>query len=300
MAVELRLFLRLRRLLEEYFVRLVEADDPVLEVWDILVDLWDADRDVRSYFRLEEDASEFERDLNNVFFEFYDYLYRRIRSMVLEFSPPLIIVDGMSIREGNLLIRDLEKEGYDILEYSCSFSALPSNTMSFREAMNVKFTEVRSGKTPSDLDFKLPVWISYPDEILHHAAEILPPERTYEMMRDCVFKVLDMVGKGEVTLISDHGYIMVDYVWSLAKGDSRFLKEKVFGSQRFVRVDEVDNSVLRRLRELPRDRSYVLVDDNYCYVRGRYFWPIRGYGRVVAHGGLSLMECMVPKIRVRV
>ena len=282
-------------------MRLVEADDPILEVWNILVELWDADRNVRSYFRLEEVASEFERDLNSVFFEFYDYLHRRIRSATFKFSLPLIIIDGMSIREGNLLIRDLKREGYDILEYSCGFSALPSNTTSFREAVNIRFREVRSGKIPSDLDFGLPVWISYPDEILHHAARILPPEKAYGMTRECIFKVLGMVGRGEVvTLVSDHGYIMVDYVWSLASGDRRFLKEKVFGSQRFVRVDEVDDSALRKLRSLPRDRSYVFVDDNYCYVRGRYFWPIRGYGRVVAHGGLSLMECMVPKIRVRV
>jgi len=288
-------------LLEEYFVRLVEADDPVLEVWDILVGLWDTSLGLESYFRLEDAVSKFERDLNSVFFEFYDYLYRRIRGVTLRFSLPLIVVDGMSVREGNLLVRDLEKEGYEVLEYGCSFSALPSNTMSFREAMDVKFTEIRSGKVPSELDFGLPVWISYPDEILHHAARILPPEKAYGMTRECIFKVLGMVGRGEVvTLVSDHGYIMVDYVWSLASGDRRFLKEKVFGSQRFVRVDEVDDSALRKLRSLPRDRSYVFVDDNYCYVKGRYFWPIRGYGRVVAHGGLSLMECMVPKIRVRV
>jgi len=291
----------LRRLLEEYFVRLVEADDPVLEVWDILVGLWDTSLGLESYFRLEDTVSKFERDLNSVFFEFYDYLYRRIRGVTLRFSLPLIVVDGMSVREGNLLVRDLEKEGYEVLEYGCSFSALPSNTMSFIEAMNVKFTEIRSGKVPSELDFGLPVWISYPDEILHHAARILPPEKAYGMTRECIFKVLGMVGRGEVvTLVSDHGYIMVDYVWSLASGDRRFLKEKVFGSQRFVRVDEVDDSALRKLRSLPRDRSYVFVDDNYCYIKGRYFWPIRGYGRVVAHGGLSLMECMVPKIRVRV
>jgi hypothetical protein len=109
-----------------------------------------------------------------------------------------------------------------------------------------------------------------------------------------------MVEGGDVTIASDHGYIMVNSVWALAGGDRKFLKEQVFGSSRYVKITEAEQKDLERLRRLPTDTSYVLIDDNYCYVRGRYFWPIEGYGKVVAHGGLSLMECIVPQIKVRV
>jgi len=285
---------------EDQIRRLVEADDPIKEVWKILIELWNLNGDVKAYFRKEDSVSEFERELNNVFFEIYDYLFQNIKREPIKFELPLIIVDGMSIREGNLLLRDLKENGYEIIEYGFGFSALPSNTQRFRDLLDVKFVEVMSGRIPSEIDFGMPVWISYPDEILHHAARIIPPSEAYKKTRELLFEILSMVRSDVVTIISDHGYIMLDTVWALAGGDRRFLKERVFGSNRFVKRDEVDEKALKRLKMLPRDRSYVLMDDEYCYIRGRYFWPIRGYGRVVAHGGLSLMECIVPRIKVRV
>lgn len=284
---------------EDYIIRLIETDDPVKETWKILVELWNADSGA-GYFRQEDAVSEFERELNNVFFEIYDYLYKQIARSSFKFETPLIIVDGMSIREGNLLFKDLKENGFEIVEYGYGFSALPSTTERFRDIANIKYTEIKSGKIPSEIDFKLPVWISYPDEILHHAARIVPPPEAYNKTKNLLLDILKMIKGTEVMIASDHGYIMVDSVWALAGGDRKFLKERVFGSSRYVEIAEVEQKDLERLRRLPADASYVLIDDNYCYVRGRYFWPIEGYGKVVAHGGLSLMECIVPRIKVRV
>lgn len=285
---------------EDYIKRLVEADDPIGEVWNILVELWDTRLPINEYFRQEDKVSEFERELSAIFFEIYDYLYNRMKSSPLRAEVPLIIVDGMSIREGNLLVRDLRDHGYEILEYSYGFSALPSTTGRFREVTGIKYVEVRSDRIPSSIDFSLPVWVSYPDEILHHAAKIIPPHEAYIRTRDLLLGILRMVDRADVTIASDHGYLMIDAVWPLASGDRKFLKEQVFGSSRFVKISDIEQRTLEKLRSIPRDVGYVFLDDEYCYVRGRYFWPIEGYGKVVAHGGLSLMECIVPRIRVRV
>ncbi|MCR8454633.1 MAG: hypothetical protein NDP13_06575 [Crenarchaeota archaeon] len=285
---------------EDYIKRLVETDDPIGEVWNILVELWDTRLPINEYFRQEDKVSEFERELSIIFFEIYDYLYNRMKGSPFRAEVPLIIVDGMSIRESNLLVRDLRDHGYEILEYSYGFSALPSTTGRFREVTGIKYVEVRGDRIPSSIDFNLPVWVSYPDEILHHAARIIPPHEAYIRTRDLLLSILRMIDRADVTITSDHGYLMIDAVWPLASGDRRFLKERVFGSSRFVKISDIEQRTLEKLRSIPRDVGYVFLDDEYCYVRGRYFWPIEGYGKVVAHGGLSLMECIVPRIRVRV
>ena len=282
---------------EDCIKRLVECDDPIKEVWEILVELWRPN--VTEYFKQEDIASEFEWQLNRIFFEVYDYLQKQIEDATFRFDTPLIIMDGMSIREANLLVKDLKERGYGIVEYGYTLSALPSTTERFREKAKVEYIEIMSGKIPPDLDFEKPVWVSYPDEILHHAASILPLPKVYEETKKVLFKILEMTGKNEVTIISDHGYIMIDAVWPLAESDRKFLKEKVFGSNRYVKVADMGQKVIEKLNSLPRDFQYATISDGYCCIRGRYFWPISGYGKLVSHGGLSLMECLVPKIRVR-
>jgi hypothetical protein len=281
---------------ENYVKRLVECDDPIKEVWKILVDLWRTD--VPEYFKQEDIASDFERQLNHIFFEIYDYLKKQIKSTSFEFNTPLIIMDGMSIREANLLIRDLKEKGYNIVEYNYTLSALPSTTERFREKAKVEYTEIISGKISSDLDFEKPIWVSYPDEILHHAASILPLPQVYEETKKVLFKILELTEKSEITIISDHGYIMIDSVWPLPESYRKFLK-RIFGSNRYVKAEQVDPKYIERLDNLRRDFQYVTIFDEYYCIKGRYFWPISGYGKLISHGGISLMECLVPKIRVK-
>jgi hypothetical protein len=286
---------------EDHIKRLVESDDPIEETWKMLVELWKVDEP--NYFRQEEVVSNFEWQLNRIFFEIYDYLKEQCEKATFKLTTPLttplIIMDGMSIREANLLIKDLKEEGYEVIEYSYTFSALPSTTERFREKTSIEYVEVMSGKIPSGLDFEKPVWISYPDEILHHAARILPPAKAYEETKRVLFKVLELAKGREVMIISDHGYIMTEALWPLRKEEVKFLKEKVFGSNRYVELKKVDPKIIEELKKLPRDLQYTTVSDGYCCVRGRYFWPVSGYGKLTIHGGLSLMECLVPKIRVR-
>ena len=45
--------------------------------------------------------------------------------------------------------------------------------------------------------------------------------------------------------------------------------------------------------------SPALFSDEGCYVRGRYHWGVQGPASDVTHGGISLMECLVPMMRIR-
>jgi len=284
---------------ESPLVRLIEADDPIQEIWKFLIELWDIDRDIKEYFLLEEKESLFENTVSKTFFEFYGYLQKRMRITSLKLSLPIIIVDGMSIREGNLLVKDFKERGYKITSYDYSFASLPSTTSAFRERFMPKYSEIRSGKIPSDIDFEEPIWLSFPDEILHHAAELIPFHEAYEKTRNSLMKILNKVQKNEITLISDHGYIIIDNVWPLAEKDIRFSKS-VFGAQRFAKNDEIESNKFENLKKMAQWKSYVFVDEQYSYIKGRYFWPISGYGKKIAHGGLSIMESIVPIIKVMI
>lgn len=287
-------------MISSYVKLLVESEDPIDTTWKIITKIWEPSDDLREYFRREVIASNFEYDLIRVFFEVYRYLYDRVRRVPRKFQPPLMIVDGMSVREGNLLIRDLERRGYKVLRYSYSFSALPSNTSTFRGLFTGRYIEIKHGEVPSHIDPTITIWISYPDEILHHAGKIVKPPEAYEKTRDAIFKALDSIVESCVlTITSDHGYIMVDEIWPISRDIMKFLKS-IFGKSRFIKLEEIEKSKLKRLRNMPEEKSCVFMDDEYCYVKGRYFWPISGYRSVISHGGLSLMECMVPLIEVRI
>jgi len=283
---------------------LVESKDPVCEVWRILTEIWRPLDDLKEHFSKDREkiASRFEYQLNRVFYEIYQHLHTSIHESTKRFKSPLLIVDGLSVREGGLLARDLELKGYKVLRYWYSFSALPSNTSSFRKVLKGRFREVKSGRVPSYIDFSVPVWISYPDEILHHAGRIISPYEAYERTRSVILKVLDRIVEKScvVTITSDHGYVVRDVQpWPISKAVRTFLRS-IFGGSRFVKVEDIDKNKLKHLKEIPEEDSYVFIDDEYCYVKGRYFWPIQGYRSNVDHGGLSLTECIVPLIEVEV
>lgn len=286
--------------MEEYRVKkLIECEDPIHQVWEILVnDIWKPEENIEEYFDREEKAKRFEKELNTIFFEIYRYLYENIRKKSAEYNLPLIIVDGLSIREGNLLVRDLKSEGYKVTNYSYTFSALPSTTQSFRSFIDIRYMEIKNGKIPLDISFNDPIWISYPDQILHHAGKIIPPHEAYKKTRDLILEVLSKVESGEVTIISDHGYIMLNYIWPIADRDKRFLRF-IFGARRFIKNEEVGKEKIKKLMRIPEDKNYVFINGSYCYIKGRYFWPVGGYTSSIIHGGLSLMECIVPLIKIK-
>lgn len=293
---------RFSRLRASHIKLLVEHEDPIEAVWKILSEeIWTPSDNLEDYFKKEEEASNFEYELSRIFFEIYDYLYKSISESSRDFKLPLIIMDGMSIREGNLLVRDLKSNGYNILKYSYTLSALPSITLSFREILPEKYKkyiEVR-GEIPPHIDQGIPIWVSYPDQILHHAREVLKPHEAYEKTRNLILELLKQMEKGSVvTITSDHGYINAGAGWPVESEVENILN-KIFKKgkgYRFVKLEEVTDRA-----ELERLSKYVFVDEEkeYCYVKGRYIWFKLGKD-VITHGGLSLMENIVPYIEVEI
>jgi hypothetical protein len=144
------------------------------------------------------------------------------------------------------------------------------------------------------------VWISYPDELLHKVrGEALTPQEAFDKTAKVLLDTLGGLEADEFLVTSDHGYLYVENAtlfWSAGR-DAKVLRQ-LFGGQRAVPVGDIGPQ-FDSLRQVPKSRTYALFDDEGCYVRGRYHWSVQGPAPDIAHGGLSLMECLVPVMRIR-
>ena len=281
---------------------IIEAeDDTIIDVvWKYLCEIWNYQQysNIKEYYsKGEEKVNKLEMFLNNTFYELYDIIYEKSLNNVLNLSGATIIMDGMSIREGNLLKKELEEKGFKV-SFSYSFSSLPSTTEGFRRQHNiVDFHHVRHGKVDFDyLTGNFVIWVTYPDELIHHVEKIVTPSEAFEKTKCVLFEILDRIESDEVKIISDHGYILTERVWAIPKGDAKFIKS-IFKNERFANLSEIKPKELERLKKVPKDLSYVKIGKDWCLMRGRYSLPVGK--KTIVHGGLSLMECIVPKLEVK-
>ena len=303
---------------------LIIADDPLAVLFAALNQVWQADDvdDVNAFFtKRERETNRLERFVLETFFDVYDLLLARVRqererSRFGGANGPIIILDGCSIREANLLIGRLQEAGYQVADYSYALSEVPSSTMAFNRSAfgtarvaslqqwrQYQVVSIESGKTPilfptaSDVL----VWISYPDELLHKVrGEAVTPQEAFDKMVKVLLATLDGLEADEFLVTSDHGYLYVENAmlfWKASRGDEKVLRQ-LFSGQRAVPVGDMGPQ-FDSLRQVPKPRTYALFDDEGCYVRGRYHWSVQGPAPDIAHGGISLMECLVPVMRIR-
>jgi hypothetical protein len=146
------------------------------------------------------------------------------------------------------------------------------------------------------------VWLSFPDELMHPMkGKGVTPSFALQRMEEALMKILSLLETPGVMLTSDHGYIYAQSAalfWHAPVSNRKVLL-KLFGAQRGLLFNGTKAQAFDVLRALPKDQTYVLFDDKGCYVRGRYYWSAPGKQSDVAHGGISLMECLVPVIKLK-
>jgi hypothetical protein len=302
---------------------LIMADDPLAVLFAALNQVWQADDvdDINAFFvQRERETNRLERFVLETFFDVYDLLLVRVRqergqSRFEGGNGPIIILDGCSIREANLLTGRLQEAGYQVTNYSYALSEVPSGTLAFnrnvfgtarvaglRQWHQYQVVSIESGKLPAlfPVASNVLVWISYPDELLHKVrGEALTPQEAFDKTVGVLLATLDGLEANEFLVTSDHGYLYIENAtlfWSAGR-DAKVLRQ-LFGGRRAVPAADVGPQ-FDRLRQVPRSRTYALFDDEGCYVRGRYHWSVQGPASDIAHGGLSLMECLVPVMMLR-
>lgn len=291
------------KLKTEDLAKLVEDDDPVPAVWEDLWDIWfPAGDDVSDHYGRESAAASYERLLLDIYREFFDEVLpeRCVTEASLEVPEggTFIVMDGMSIREAAMFVEVIKEPGYE-LETTFSFSSIPSETKFYRERVGYsdlkrdhKTADVKS-QTPSlDGDEEI-VWCRYPDALLENIQEgktkLSSIEEMYEKTETALRSILDQLDTDRLVIGSDHGYARLDagHTFQISEGEKSALQEVFSG--RFGSVGDVSADHLVH-------EGLVVEADGYYMPIGRYTWPTGGKYSTFQHGGLSLSECITPRI----
>jgi len=286
---------------------LIEEDNPFPTVFSYLIEeIWTSKEKLSDYFEQEEKAKEFEKFLQDSYFELFTKELPKHTSEKLNVDfddQKLVVLDMLSIREAVLLKKHLEDECYKVkLDYS--FSAIPSTTQAFKKRIDLpekkkkyKFKKINNFQEfPLDGDEEF-IWSSFPDKWLESIQEgkkvLNNQENVYKDTEKHLDEILNQIEGDELVITSDHGYNVAKgaYQFPLAHSDQKRIKD-IMGNNRSIRDIEVDADKLVSAGFLIRYNGYLMA-------QSRNIWPIGGSYSVYQHGGASLMECITPKLKVK-
>jgi hypothetical protein len=317
----------MRMLTPEMFTTLTRPGPrlPALTDW-LRANVWSQTRfeslDPESYLSDgEKQVYQLEELLSAAADRFYDELAGAAahKSSILDrasLSQPtaFVIFDGTSLREVPLFLRMAAESGHSVIEQGVAYSALPSNTVEFveqrllgkaigpkelphRKELKEKGVRayyfdapIRTHQISPDENPTLILWSAFPDvtyqdstaRFPHHFAGILPLFET--AWKNTVMQV----PRGyRIILTSDHGYI--------------FFGAGLSSNRRSNAGDVVDQDRSKRFAEnepLPApDRDLqIFPERRLAMLRGRIKNRPKGpaANRLYRHGGLSLMEMLLP------
>ena len=291
----------------DFVMELIESTNPVITVGNKLLKLWlsmaEKENEIGDYYyESEEKVRDFEEFILKSYWEFYDLLAKAClkEKDVFQLYPDAVIVvmDGMSLRESALLYNFLKGKGYNVT-HKFNFSAVPSDTEFFRENMKKPmgdFFQINNPKSIRLAGDEKYVWSHFPDVMLDKIKTghtvISSLEEMYKVVEKIVLEILAKIRAGRIVITSDHGYIRTEagFVFSVpSKAKRKF--QQIFGSKRFVKMDNIDVEDLE-------NGGYVKEFNGYYLAKSRYLWPVPGRYSIYIHGGLSLMECFVPVLEV--
>lgn len=289
----------------EALTQLVDDENPTDTVWNAIWRIWSPSADdATSHYKREKQMVNYERLLLDVYDEFYtDILPDRCvhqASIDIPDNGAFVVMDAMSVREAALFVDRLEDESYNPT-VGYSFSTVPSETTPYRERVGYsdlkseyKTASVKSQELSLDGDERL-VWCRFPDALLESIQEgktkLSSIEEMYEKTQTTFLRVLDQLDAERVIIGSDHGYARLDSGHTFQISDSEKKRLQHTFSGRFESVSDVnaDNLV---------EDGFVVEADGYYMPIGRYTWPARGKYSTFQHGGLSLPECITPRIQL--
>ncbi|HLG16017.1 MAG TPA: hypothetical protein VJH03_16150 [Blastocatellia bacterium] len=229
----------------------------------------------------------------------------------------VVVFDGLSLREVPLLLRLAEKSGLSLAEpIDFSFSAVPSGTVEFIEqrlgfgrtspsALHERRALSDRGITAYYYDsvsrrFRLDdsaeallLWSSFPDHSYSDSGARFKEhfEQMHVLLETAWKNTVQQIPAGRNILItSDHGYVYFGSGMSFSRSNAAMRPlTQYFGGERFKRTSEAGPP--------PEHPDLVeLRDRDLAIIRGRAQTHPPGpqSSRLYKHGGLSIMEVLVP------
>ncbi|MDY0168856.1 MAG: hypothetical protein RBS80_20090 [Thermoguttaceae bacterium] len=230
-----------------------------------------------------------------------------------------VVFDGLSLREVPLVKRLAEQSGLRIVEEGWSVAATPSDTVDFI-ASRLGVGTIAPAQLPACAALRadgiachylgqvnercslnaaaqaILVWSSFPDYRYTERDAKFPElfENLHNMMmtawQNSVQAIVQQSPGRRILITSDHGYVYFGSGCSFGWDNSTVAPiTDYFGAGRFARLADKPNA--------PDHRGvHVLNDRGVAMIRGRVQTHPRGEGarKLYKHGGMSLMEMLVP------
>lgn len=303
---------------------LVTCDDPVEPLARHLMDtIWTAEAfaaartegGLDAYLsKGEHTESRFEADIYAIFSDYCRHLEgphplkRRVADEVLALEEyTLVIFDALSLRELPAVMEVFGEGGVEA-EVGYSLSCVPSDTGEFRQACfgatglpdisarlsasGVAFRDVRKQDWQPDFATdarRRVIWALYPDNVfnLDHGA-VSYGQHIVQPVQDILRAVLAADPVLPLVVTSDHGYVWQGGTafWPV-EGDEEEVLASHFKQGRLTREATV---------QLVTGTDKAWVSGQTAAARGRFAWggKVKGATKLYKHGGVSLMECIVP------
>lgn len=235
----------------------------------------------------------------------------------------VLILDGLSLREVPWLLGGATKRGYKVRDACATAAPLPSETTPFAAAMGFgqraalennalarsTTTRLPGGHTECTnlpwtdaarlitADPRWVLWHHWPDNRVHDLSVAgqgiskLAEEVAAQLESDSFWLLVSRLCQGRRLLItSDHGYAASGLFGDVPEDHGRYLKD-TFRSGRTAAVSGTQASAAF---VPPVD----LTIGNHRYVLGRRKWKSPGGYPTLCHGGLSILEVLVPFIEI--
>jgi len=239
---------------------------------------------------------------------------RSILEMLKDHQTAVIVFDGLSIREMPLIETLSNKSGFRILESGYAVASVPSETLEFihqnlslenvgpsqlptrRELKEkgIKVVYAESSSASPNLDYKEPllVWSAFPDnKYLDSDARFAEHFGNIHTLFESAWinLVQGVRGKRRIVITSDHGYIYFGTGLDVQRSnkDQKILND-YFGNDR--------NKVISNGPVPNQNDIYLDAARNVAVIKGRVKTRSTGAAaqKLYKHGGLSLMEMLVP------
>ncbi|MDE0219237.1 MAG: hypothetical protein OXJ90_08195 [Spirochaetaceae bacterium] len=242
-------------------------------------------------------------------------------------TPPgraVLILDALSIREAPWLVRGAAERGYSVNCSEVTGAELPADTNSFAQAMGFAQRSalendgaggehrLPGARTDSvdlpwrecvDLLDAAPDWVlwhHWPDHRIHDLSapgrglSKLAKEVATQLADDHFWALIDRLTTGRRLVITgDHGYAATGLFPDAADNEqTRYLKERFKSGRSAHGTFSPGNWVP------PLDLALETPHGPHAFVLGRRKWKSPGGYPTLAHGGLSLLEVVVPFIEL--
>lgn len=245
-------------------------------------------------------------------------------------QPPgraVLILDGLSLREVPWILGGAKERGYSVSTARAVASELPAETSCFARALGfaqrsalendgagrshrlqgartdtheMPWDECVQRITP-DPDWVL--WHRWPDKRLHELVgpgggiETLTKEVAIQLTSGSFWSLIERLATGRrLVITSDHGYAASGLFTDTIGSHVEYLKS-TFKSGRVASDTGANNRFEAEVP--PLDLVLESRHGRHRYVLGRRKWKSQGGYPTLAHGGLSVLEVMVPFIELR-